>query len=111
MASLNKVQLIGHLGGDPESWVADNDATIVNFSIATNEQWTDKHTGKKIEKTEWHRIVAFGRVAEICTEFLVKGSMVYIEGRLQTRSYEKDDEKRYITEVVVNKMLMLDRKQ
>ncbi len=110
MASLNKVQLIGHLGGDPESRVTDNEVTIVNFSIATNEQWTDKRAGKKIEKTEWHRIVAFGRVAEICSEFLQKGSLVFIEGRLQTRSYEKDDEMRYITEVVVNKILMLDKK-
>jgi len=72
MASLNKVQLIGHLGGDPESRRTDNDVTIVNFSIATNEQWTDKLTGKKIEKTEWHRIVAFSRFAEICNEFLEK---------------------------------------
>jgi single-strand DNA-binding protein len=111
MASLNKVQLIGHLGGDPESRRTDNDVTIVNFSIATNEQWTDKLTGKKIEKTEWHRIVAFSRVAEICNEFLEKGSLVFIEGHLQTRSYEKDDEMRYVTEVVVNKILMLDKKK
>ncbi|MCG8339620.1 MAG: single-stranded DNA-binding protein [Proteobacteria bacterium] len=110
MASLNKVQLIGHLGGDPESRITDNDVTITNFSIATNEQWTDKNTGEKISRTEWHRIVAFNKTADICAEFLNKGSLVYVEGKLKNRSYEKDGHGRYVAVVVARKVLMLDKK-
>lgn len=111
MASLNKVHIIGHLCADPESRTTDNDVTVTNFSIATNEQWTDKETGEKVEKTEWHKIVALKKVAEICAEFLRKGSQVYIEGKLQTRSYEKEGHVRYVTEIVAKKLLMLDKKE
>ncbi len=89
MAGLNKVMLIGNLGRDPEIRYSQQGMAVVNFSIATSEQWTDKNTGEKQEKTEWHRVVAFGKPAEILEKYLSKGNQVYIEGRLQTRNYEK----------------------
>ncbi len=107
MAGLNKVMLIGNLGRDPEIRYSQQGLAVVNFSIATSEQWTDKNTGERQEKTEWHRVVAFGKPAEILEKYLSKGSQVYIEGRLQTRNYEKEGQTHYITEVVVNNFQFL----
>ncbi len=107
MAGLNKVMLIGNLGRDPEIRYSQQGMAVVNFSIATSEQWTDKNTGEKQEKTEWHRVVAFGKPAEILEKYLSKGNQVYIEGRLQTRNYEKDGQTHYITEIVVSNFQFL----
>lgn len=107
MASVNKVILIGNLGRDPEVRYTADGVAVANFSIATSEQWKDKN-GEKQERTEWHRIVAWRRLGEICGEYLRKGSQVFIEGKLQTRSWEdRDGVKRYITEVVAQAMQML----
>ena len=109
MASLNKVMLIGNLGADPEIRYTPSGAAVANFNMATKAQWTTKE-GEKQDKTEWHRIVAWRRLGEICGEYLHKGSLVYIEGRLQTRSWEdRDGNKRYTTEIVAQGMQMLDR--
>ncbi len=110
MAGLNKVMLIGNLGRDPEIRYSQQGLAVVNFSIATSEQWTDKNTGNRQEKTEWHRIVVFGKPAEICEKYLSKGSQIYIEGRLQTRQYEKDGQTHYITEIVANNFQFLGGK-
>jgi len=110
MAGINKVILIGNLGRDPEVRYTPNGVAIANFSIATSEEWKDKDTGEKQERTEWHRIVAWRRLGEICGEYLHKGSQVYIEGRLQTREWEdRDGNKRYTTEIVAQNMQMLGR--
>jgi single-strand DNA-binding protein len=109
MASINKVILIGNLGKDPELRYTPGGAAVVNFSIATNERWKDK-SGQSQERTEWHNIVLWGRLAEIANDYLKKGSSVYIEGRLQTRSWEdRDGNKRYTTEVVGRQMQLLGR--
>ena len=97
MASLNKCTLIGNLGKDPEVRYTQDGKAVTSFSIATTEKWKDKVTGENREKTEWHRIVAFNRVGEICGEYLKKGSSIYAEGKLQTRSWEKDGVTRYTT--------------
>lgn len=110
MAGVNEVRLIGRLGKDPELKYTPNGVAVVNFSMATSEEWTDKNTGEKREKTEWHRIVAWRRLAEICGEFLVKGSLVWIGGKLETRSWEQDGVKRYTTEIIADKMQMLGDK-
>ncbi len=107
MAGLNKVMLIGNLGRDPEIRYSQQGLAVVNFSIATSEQWTDKNTGERQEKTEWHRIVVFGKQAEVCGKYLSKGSSIYIEGRLQTRSWEKDGQTHYTTEVVAGNFQFL----
>jgi single-strand DNA-binding protein len=108
MSGVNKVILIGNLGKDPEVRYTPSGATVANFSIATSEEWTDKGSGEKQERTEWHRIVAWRRLGEICGEYLHKGSQVYIEGRLQTKAWEdRDGNKRYTTEVVAQNMQML----
>ena len=105
--SLNKAILIGHLGRDVEMRYTPNGTAVANFSLATSEKWTD-NSGDKKERTEWHRIVAFGKLGEICGEYLSKGRQVYIEGRIQTRDWEdKEGVKRYTTEIVANQMLML----
>ena len=102
MAGLNKVMLIGRLGRDPEIKYTPSGTAIANFNIATSAKWNEE------EHTEWHRIVAFKRTAEVCGEYLRKGSQVYIEGRLQTRAWEdRDGNKRYTTEVVAQSMQML----
>lgn len=111
MAGLNKVMLIGYLGKDPELRYSQSGVAITNFSIATSEQWTDKTSGEKQEKTEWHRIVCFGKQAETLAKYLSKGSQVYIEGRLQTRNYEKDGQTHYTTEIVVSNFTFLGGKQ
>ena len=108
MSGVNRVIIVGHLGKDPETRSSQGGVAITNFSVATSEEWKDKKTGEKKTQTEWHRISAFGRLAEICAEYLIKGKLVYIEGRIQTRSWEdKDGNKRYITEIVANTMQML----
>ncbi|MDP6778672.1 MAG: single-stranded DNA-binding protein [Candidatus Latescibacteria bacterium] len=105
---VNKVILIGNVGADPELRYTPSGTAVTNFNMATNESWTD-NSGDRQEKTEWHRIVVWGRLAEICNQYLRKGSKVYIEGRLQTRSWEgQDGQKRYTTEVVARDMQMLD---
>ncbi len=109
MASLNKVMLIGNLGADPEVRYTPSGAPVANFNMATKEQWTNRD-GEKQERTEWHRIVAWRRLGEICGEYLRKGSLVYIEGRLQTRTWEdREGGKRWTTEVIALGMQMLDR--
>lgn len=108
--SLNKVQLIGHLGADPESRFTTSGSAVTNFTLATNESWrTDD--GETKEKTEWHRVVVFGKRAETVAEYMKKGQLVYVEGRLQTRSWEdKDKVKRYTTEILCDNFTMLGRK-
>lgn len=106
MASVNKVILIGNLGRDPEVRYMPNGEAVCNFSIATTENWKDKD-GVKQEKTEWHNIVMYRRLAEIAGEYLKKGRPVYIEGRLQTRKWEKDGVDRYTTEIIGDSMQML----
>ncbi|MFO7861495.1 MAG: single-stranded DNA-binding protein [Desulfosalsimonas sp.] len=107
---VNKVILVGNLGRDPEIRYTQDGQAVVNFTLATSMEWRDKATGEKRDKTEWHRIVAFRKLAEICGEYLSKGKQVYIEGRLQTRSWEQDGVTKYITEVVANDMQMLGSK-
>lgn len=99
---VNKVILVGTCGHDPEVRYLPNGTAMTSLSLATSEQWTDKQTGQKVERTEWHRVSMFGKVAEIAGEYLRKGSQVYIEGKLQTREWEKDGIKRYATEVIVD---------
>ncbi len=100
MASVNKVILIGNLGRDPELRYTKSGQAVANFSLATNERWTDKE-GAQQERTEWHRIVAWGKTGELCAQYLSKGRTTYVEGRLQTREYEdKEGIKRYTTEVI-----------
>ncbi len=107
MAGVNKVILIGRLGADPEIRYTPNGSAVATFRIATSENWTNKD-GEREERTEWHRIVAFGRLGEICGEYLSKGKQVYIEGRLQTRSWEdREGVKRWVTEIVATNMQML----
>lgn len=110
MAGVNKAIIVGRLGADPELKYFQNGDAVVNISVATSETWKDKGTGEKMERTEWHRVVAFRRLAEIIGEYLTKGSQIYIEGKLQTRSWEKDGITRYTTEIVANNMQMLDSK-
>ena len=105
---VNKVILIGNLGKDPEVRYMPNGNAVANITLATSESWKDKQTGEQQEKTEWHRVVMFRRLGEIAGEYLKKGSQVYIEGRLQTRSWEdRDGNKRYMTEIVAQTMQML----
>lgn len=99
---VNKVILVGTCGQDPEVRYLPNGTAVTNLSLATSEKWTDKQSGQKVEKTEWHRVSLFGKVAEIAGEYLKKGSQVYIEGKLQTREWEKDGIKRYTTEIIVD---------
>ena len=107
---INKAILVGRLGADPEVRYTPDGAMVTNFRIATDEQWKDKN-GEKVQKTEWHRIVTFGKLAEICGKYLVKGKLVYLEGRLQTRGWEdKEGNKRSTTEIVASNMQMLDSK-
>lgn len=107
MGSLNRVTLIGRLGADPELRYTPASAAVCNFSVATSESWKDKGSGEKKEKTEWHRIVVWRELAELCSKYLAKGREVCIEGKLQTRTYEKDGQKHYATEVVAEKVVFL----
>jgi single-strand DNA-binding protein len=104
---INKVILVGNLGKDPEVRYLPSGGAVTNVTIATSEQWKDKTSGEKKEATEWHRVVFFGKLAEIAGEYLKKGSQVYVEGRLQTREWEKDGVKRYSTEIIASEMQML----
>ena len=109
--SVNKVILIGNLGKDPELRYAPSGAAVASFSLATNEQWKDQE-GNPQERTTWHNLVVWGKLAEIAAEYLKKGRKVYIEGRLQYRDYEdKSGNKRYVTEIVVNDLVMLGSRQ
>ena len=107
---INKAILVGNLGRDPEVRYTPSGTAVANFTVATTDRWKDKTTGEMKEQTEWHRIVAWGRLGEICGEYLSKGRQVYIEGRLQTRSWEKDGVTRYTTEIVAQEMKMLGSK-
>ena len=107
---VNKAILIGRLGKDPEIKYLPDGTMVTNFNLATDEQWKDKN-GEKVQKTEWHKIVTYRKLAEICGNYLVKGSLVFIEGKIQTRSWDdKDGVKHYMTEIVANEMKMLDSK-
>lgn len=108
---INKVILIGNLGGDPDSRFLPNGNAVTNLTLATSDSWRDRQTGQMQERTEWHRVTFFGKIAEIAAQYLRKGSKIYVEGRLQTREWEKDGVKRYTTEVIVDMggtMQMLD---
>ena len=108
MASgVNKVILIGRLGGDPEVRYTTNGGAVANFNLATNESWTDK-SGQKQERTEWHRVVIWGKMAELCGQYLSKGRQAYVEGRLQTREWnDKEGNKRYTTEIIAQNIQFL----
>ena len=107
---VNKVILVGRLGADPEVRYTQDGTMVTNLRLATNERWKDK-SGERAERTEWHKIVTFGKLAEVCGNYLSKGSLIYIEGRIQTRSWEdRDGNKRYTTEIVALNMQMLDPK-
>jgi single-strand DNA-binding protein len=109
--SLNKVMIIGNLGRDPEVRVAQNGSKICNLNVATSESWTNKSTGVREEKTEWHRLVIFGNLADIAEKYMKKGSKGYFEGRLQTRKWtDKDNIEKYTTEITVDQLTMLDGK-
>ena len=111
MAGINKVIIVGHLGKDPEVRYTPSGSAVANFSVATSETWKDKTTGEKKERTEWHRIVAWDKLGEICGEYLSKGRQVYVEGRLQTRSYDdKEGVKRYTTEIIATDVQFLGPK-
>ncbi|MBW2690667.1 MAG: single-stranded DNA-binding protein, partial [Deltaproteobacteria bacterium] len=107
----NKAIIVGTLGKDPEIRFTAGGAAIANFSVATNESWKDKNTGEQVEKTEWHRMVAFGKLAEIIQQYVKKGSQVYIEGKIQTRKWQdQSGNDRYSTEIVANQLQMLGGK-
>jgi len=110
MASINKVILVGNLGQDPEVKYMPSGGAVTNLSIATTDSWKDKATGEKRENTEWHRVVFFNRLAEIAGEYLRKGSQIYVEGSLRTRSWEDNGVKKYSTEIVAREMQMLGSK-
>ena len=111
---INKVILVGNLGREPDIKFTGDGKAIANLAVATSESWTDKTTGQKVEKTEWHRVVVFGQLADICQRYLHKGSKVYLEGKLQTRKWDKEGVTQYTTEVVLSgwnsTMMMLDSK-
>lgn len=108
MAGINKVIIIGRLGNDPEIRYTPSGAAVTKFSVATSEEWKDKNSGEKKERTEWHRITAWGKLGEICGEYLAKGRQVYVEGRIQTSSYDdKDGVKRYSTEIIASDVQFL----
>ncbi len=109
MSSVNRVFLLGRLGKDPEMKTVGN-SQVVNFSVATDETWKDKVSGEKKSKTTWHNIVIWGALANVAAQYLHKGDQVYLEGKIDTRSYEKDGITRYVTEILVSNMVMLGSK-
>jgi single-strand DNA-binding protein len=112
MAGINKVILIGNLGADPEVRYTPSGVAVAQFNIATSEEWKDKDSGEKRERTEWHRIVAWRRLGEICGEYLSKGQQVYVEGRIQTNTWEdKEGNKRYTTEIIANTVQFLGKRE
>lgn len=106
--SVNKVTLIGNLGNDPDMKALPSGSQVANLSLATTDSWRDKGSGEMQERTEWHRVVFFDRLAEICGQYLKKGARVYVEGTLRTRQWEQDGQKRYTTEIVGRELMMLD---
>lgn len=111
MRGVNRATILGHLGNDPEVSQLPSGKAVVNFSVATSEQWKDQQTGEQKEATEWHRVTAFGRLAEICGQYLQKGKQVYIEGKIKTRKWQdRDGNDRYTTEIIANEMQMLGSK-
>lgn len=111
MASVNKVTLIGHLGKDPETRYMQNGDAVTNITLATSETWKDKN-GEKQEKTEWHRITFYRKLAEIAGKYLHKGSNIYLEGRLETKKFtDKNGIEKYVTDIIANDFKMLDKKQ
>jgi single-strand DNA-binding protein len=108
-ASLNKATLIGHIGKDPELRYSAQGSAVCNLSLATSESWKDKE-GTKQNKTEWHRLTTFNKTAELCAQYIHKGSLVYVEGKLQNREYEKDGQKKQVTEILVHTIQFLDKK-
>ena len=105
---VNKVIVVGNLGNDPETWYMPSGSAVTNMTVATNESWKDKQTGEQKERTEWHKVAMFGRLAEIAAEYLRKGSQVYIEGKLRTRKWQgQDGQDRYTTEIIADEMQML----
>ncbi len=104
---LNKVELIGRVGNDPESRYMPNGNLVVNLSIATNRRWKDKNSGEKVEETEWHRVVMYGKLAEITAEYVKKGRLIRAAGRIKTRKWNKDGVDHYSTEIIADEMLML----
>ena len=109
MSSVNKIFILGNVGQEPQIKTFDNGDSITNFSVATSDQWTDK-SGEKRESTEWHNCVAYRQLAKIASDFIKKGSKVFVEGRIKTRSWEKEGVKQYRTEVEVLKLLVLDKR-
>lgn len=107
MPGINKVIIVGNLGRDPEIRYMSDGTAVTNFSVATSDTWKDKQTGEKREKTEWHRIVAWRQLGELCGKYLSKGRQVYVEGKLQTRSWEKDGQTHYSTEIVASEVQFL----
>jgi len=110
MYGLNKATIIGHLGADPELRYTENNTPVVSFSVATNESYKDAQ-GQLVEKSEWHRVTAWRKLAEVMAEHLHKGSKVYIEGKLETRKYTKDGQDHYSTQIVASEFMFLDSKQ
>ena len=108
---VNKVILIGHLGQDPQVRHTQDNRTVTNLRVATTDQWTDRTSGDRREATEWHRVVCFGRTAEIAEQYLRKGSMIYVEGSLRTSSYEREGVKHYNTDVIARTVNMLDSRR
>jgi len=109
-ASVNKVILVGHLGKDPELRHTSGGAAVCNFSLATSETWTGKD-GNKQERTEWHNVQVWNKAGESCAQYLSKGSLIYLEGQIRTRSYEKDSVKHYVTEIVAQRVQFLSTKK
>tara|TARA_Y100001970_G_scaffold231282_1_gene287444 strand:- start:855 stop:1220 length:366 start_codon:yes stop_codon:yes gene_type:complete len=107
---INKVILVGNLGQDPDEKALPSGGAVTNISVATSNAWKDKDSGEKKERTEWHRVVFFNRLAEIAAQYLKKGSKVYIEGELRTREWEKEGQRHFSTEIVASEMQMLDSK-
>lgn len=111
MRGVNKVVLIGSVGKDPEVKYMPSGGAVCNIQIATNESWKDKQSGEKKERTEWHRVTFYNRLAEIVGEYVRKGSQLYVEGSLRTRDYEKEGQKHYMTEIICREMQMLGSKK
>jgi single-strand DNA-binding protein len=111
MSGVNRVTILGRLGKDPEFKTFNNGGSVANFSVATSETWKDKTTGEKKESTEWHNIVAYNPLSEIVQKYVRKGDQIYIEGKLKTRSWEKDGSTRYITEIVASSVVMIGAKK
>jgi len=107
---VNKVILVGNVGKDPETRYMPNGGAVTNVTLATSETWKDKNTGEKQERTEWHRVVFYQRLAEVVAEYVKKGSKIYVEGSLRTNAWEQDGVKRYTTEIIADQMQMLDGK-